>query len=197
MLVGITAHDADAGARRRQLLNGLARPFFGWVSDIDRAREDDVRRLRAGRVEHLGARARSGHSPIMFVLLSGAVYFTWGEIYSLFPATCTDAFGTRYATTNAGLLYTAKGTASLLVPLANVMMKRDRRLACRVRCRGLHGRRRRDPGDCRAEADARRAIDAAWPDGASLLSPGRRRTSSDPTLVAAVLRPPRSARRRT
>jgi hypothetical protein len=46
---------------------------------------------------------------------------TWGEIYSLFPSTCTDVYGSRYATTNAGMLYTAKGTASLLVPLANVL----------------------------------------------------------------------------
>jgi OFA family oxalate/formate antiporter-like MFS transporter len=50
------------------------------------------------------------------------VFFAWGEIYSLFPSTCTDVYGTRYATTNAGLLYTAKGTASLLVPLGNVLM---------------------------------------------------------------------------
>jgi OFA family oxalate/formate antiporter-like MFS transporter len=50
------------------------------------------------------------------------VFFSWGEIYSLFPSTCTDVYGTRYATTNAGLLYTAKGTASLLVPLGNVLM---------------------------------------------------------------------------
>jgi MFS transporter, OFA family, oxalate/formate antiporter len=56
------------------------------------------------------------------VLLSGLVFFAWGEIYSLFPATCTDCFGVKFATTNAGLLYTAKGTASLLVPLANVLV---------------------------------------------------------------------------
>jgi OFA family oxalate/formate antiporter-like MFS transporter len=49
------------------------------------------------------------------------VFFAWGEIYSLFPATCGDTFGPTYATTNAGLLYTAKGTAALLVPLANVL----------------------------------------------------------------------------
>jgi MFS transporter, OFA family, oxalate/formate antiporter len=49
------------------------------------------------------------------------VFFAWGEIYSLFPSTCTDVYGSRYATTNAGMLYTAKGTASLLVPLANVL----------------------------------------------------------------------------
>jgi OFA family oxalate/formate antiporter-like MFS transporter len=54
-----------------------------------------------------------------FVITAGLVYFTWGEIYSLFPATCTDTYGSKYATTNAGLLYTAKGTASFLVPAAN------------------------------------------------------------------------------
>ena len=64
---------------------------------------------------------RYGQDPLHFVLLSGLVFFAWGEIYSLFPSTCTDTFGARYATTNAGLLYTAKGTASLLVPLANVL----------------------------------------------------------------------------
>jgi OFA family oxalate/formate antiporter-like MFS transporter len=49
------------------------------------------------------------------------VFFAWGEIYSLFPSTCTDVYGVKYATTNAGLLYTAKGTASLLVPLGNIL----------------------------------------------------------------------------
>jgi len=62
-----------------------------------------------------------GHDPVMFVILSGLVFFAWGEIYSLFPSTCTDVYGTKYATTNAGLLYTAKGTASLLVPFGNVL----------------------------------------------------------------------------
>jgi OFA family oxalate/formate antiporter-like MFS transporter len=62
-----------------------------------------------------------GYDPVLFVVLSGLVFFAWGEIYSLFPSTCTDVYGSRYATTNAGMLYTAKGTASLLVPLANVL----------------------------------------------------------------------------
>src|SRR5436309_13466957 len=57
----------------------------------------------------------------MFVLLSGIVFFAWGEIYSLFPATCTDIYGRKFATTNYGMLYTAKGTAALLVPLGNVL----------------------------------------------------------------------------
>ena len=62
-----------------------------------------------------------GQNPVGFVLLSGLVFFAWGEIYSLFPSTSTDVYGVKYATTNAGLLYTAKGTAALLVPLANVL----------------------------------------------------------------------------
>lgn len=61
--------------------------------------------------------ARYGHDPVLFVICAAAIYLTWGEIYSLFPATCTDAYGPKFATTNAGMLYTAKGTASLLVPL--------------------------------------------------------------------------------
>jgi OFA family oxalate/formate antiporter-like MFS transporter len=68
------------------------------------------------------ALAKFGGDPVSFVILSGLVFFAWGEIYSLFPATVTDTFGARYATTNTGLMYTAKGTASLLVPLGNVLM---------------------------------------------------------------------------
>jgi hypothetical protein len=49
------------------------------------------------------------------------VFFAWGEIFSLFPATCTDLYGKKFATANYGMLYTSKGTAALLVPLANVL----------------------------------------------------------------------------
>jgi OFA family oxalate/formate antiporter-like MFS transporter len=57
----------------------------------------------------------------MFVLMAGLIFFTLGEIFSLFPSTCTDAFGVKYATTNAGILYTAKGTAVWVVPLASLV----------------------------------------------------------------------------
>jgi OFA family oxalate/formate antiporter-like MFS transporter len=103
------------------ILNGLARPFFGWVSD-NIGREPTMFIAFSGGALAMWGLAQFGHEPLMFVLLFGAIYFTWGEIYSLFPATCTDAFGAKYAATNAGLLYTAKGTAALLVPLANVLM---------------------------------------------------------------------------
>jgi MFS transporter, OFA family, oxalate/formate antiporter len=62
-----------------------------------------------------------GSNPVLFVILSGVVFFAWGEIYSLFPATCTDIYGRKFATTNYGMLYTAKGTASLLVPLSSML----------------------------------------------------------------------------
>ena len=52
--------------------------------------------------------------PLWFVLLSGIVFFGWGEIFSLFPSTLTDTFGTRYATTNYGFLYMSQGIGSIL-----------------------------------------------------------------------------------
>jgi MFS family permease len=60
-------------------------------------------------------------NPVLFVILSGLVFFAWGEIYSLFPATCADVYGRTFATTNYAILYTAKGTASLLIPLSSVL----------------------------------------------------------------------------
>ncbi len=65
--------------------------------------------------------SKFGQVPSLFVLLTGFVFFAWGEIYSLFPATCTDTFGSKFAAANAGLLYTAKGTAALLVPFSSLL----------------------------------------------------------------------------
>ena len=62
-----------------------------------------------------------GASPWGLVLCAALIFSTWGEVFSLFPSTCTDIFGMRYATTNASLLYTSKGTSALLVPVANVL----------------------------------------------------------------------------
>jgi OFA family oxalate/formate antiporter-like MFS transporter len=80
--------------------------------------------LIAFALEAIGimALAMYGASPVVFVILTGLVFFAWGEIYSLFPSTSADTFGTEYATANAGMLYTAKGTASLLVPLSSVLV---------------------------------------------------------------------------
>jgi OFA family oxalate/formate antiporter-like MFS transporter len=55
------------------------------------------------------------------VICAALIFFTWGEIFSLFPSTCTDMFGPKYATTNTALLYTAKGLSAFLVPIANIL----------------------------------------------------------------------------
>jgi OFA family oxalate/formate antiporter-like MFS transporter len=103
-----------------RVLNGLTRPFFGWVSDKI-GREQTM--FIAFALEAVGILMlyTFGQNPIMFVVLTGVVFFAWGEIYSLFPSTCADTFGSKYAAANAGMLYTAKGTASLLVPLSSVL----------------------------------------------------------------------------
>ena len=119
-LIGITLPALTFALSLDRILNGITRPFFGWVSD-NIGRENTM--FVAFGVEAVGiwALGQFGQDPVTFVILSGLVFFAWGEIYSLFPSTCTDTYGTKYATTNAGLLYTAKGTASLLVPLGNVL----------------------------------------------------------------------------
>src|SRR6202030_4383030 len=119
-LLGLTLPALTFALSIDRVLNGLTRPFFGWVSD-NIGRENTM--FIAFGLEALGIYALStiGQNPVLFVILSGLVFFAWGEIYSLFPSTCTDVYGTKYATTNAGLLYTAKGTASLLVPFGNVL----------------------------------------------------------------------------
>ena len=119
-ILGITGTVLTLALVFNNVLNGLARPFFGWVSDkIGREQTMFIAFMLAAVA--IGSLAVLGHEPLWFVIIGGLIYFTWGEIYSLFPATCTDSYGLKYATTNSGMLYTAKGTAALLVPLANVV----------------------------------------------------------------------------
>jgi MFS transporter, OFA family, oxalate/formate antiporter len=102
-----------------RILDGFGRPFFGWVSDtIGRENTMCIAFGMAG--VSLVLLTQLGYNPWLFVLLTALFFGVFGEIYSLFPATCGDTFGSKYATTNAGLLYTAKGTASALVPLASL-----------------------------------------------------------------------------
>ncbi len=103
-----------------RILDGFGRPFFGWVSDTI-GRENTMFIAFATAAAALYLLGSFGNHPLVLVLASALFFGVFGEIYSLFPATCTDTFGAKYATTNAGMLYTAKGTASLLVPLASVV----------------------------------------------------------------------------
>ncbi len=119
-ILGLTLPALTFALSFDRVLNGATRPFFGWLSD--RLGRENTMFLAFG-LEAVGILALShfGGNPVAFVLLSGLVFFAWGEIYSLFPATCADTYGIRYAAANSGLLYTAKGTAALLVPLTSLM----------------------------------------------------------------------------
>jgi oxalate/formate antiporter len=101
--------------------NGLTRPFFGWVSDrIGRENTMCLAFALEGIAMALWLACRS--DPLLFVLLSGVVFFGWGEIFSLFPSTLTDTFGTRHATRNYGCLYMAQGIGAIFGgPMASLL----------------------------------------------------------------------------
>lgn len=117
-LLGLTLPALTFALTLDRFMNGVTRPLCGWISDRI-GRENTL--FMAFLLEGAGIWALwlYGQDPLLFVILGGIAFFAWGETASLFPAICTDTFGTRYATTNAALLYTAKGTASLLIPLAS------------------------------------------------------------------------------
>jgi len=102
------------------LANGAARPLFGWISDHFGRENTMALAFGLGGVAYwlLGS---LGHAPWAFVLFAALIFLTWGEIFSLFPSTCTDTFGPKFATVNLSLLYTAKGTSAFLVPVANLI----------------------------------------------------------------------------
>jgi MFS transporter, OFA family, oxalate/formate antiporter len=98
------------------IMNGIARPFFGWVSDRIGLPETMGIAFALGAISYFMLSV-TGKYPWGLIFFVGMVFFCWGEIFSLFPAMCTDLFGQKYATTNSALLYTAKGAAAFLVPL--------------------------------------------------------------------------------
>jgi MFS transporter, OFA family, oxalate/formate antiporter len=103
-----------------RVVNGLCRPFWGWISDhIGRERTMTLAfSLEAIAIYVL---IKFAYNPLLFVVFSAFTFFGWGEIYSLFPALCGDFFGRKHATENYGYLYTAKGTASMLVPIGSAL----------------------------------------------------------------------------
>jgi len=127
-----------------RLTNGLTRPFFGWISDVW-GRENTM--FIAFGLEALAMLLwiLTIDQPVLFVILSGVVFFGWGEIFSLFPSTLTDTFGPKHATTNYGFLYMAQGVGSIIggplaamlhahtgswIPVFSLMISLDLMAAC-------------------------------------------------------------------
>nr|WP_241018924.1 oxalate/formate MFS antiporter [Paraburkholderia sp. Tr-20389] len=102
------------------LLNGLTRPICGLLSDKI-GRENTMLIVFVGEGLALLGMNAYGHDPYAFLIFAPLIFLCWGEIFSIFPAICADTFGSKYASSNAGTLYTAKGTASLIVPIASLL----------------------------------------------------------------------------
>ena len=123
-LLGVTATALVFALSLNNLMNGLSRPLFGWVSDwLGR----EMTMFLTFLVEGIGILYldRLGNNPVWFVILAGLVFFAWGNIFSIFPALTSDHFGNKYATTNYALLYTAKGCAAFFVPIGSVLAARS------------------------------------------------------------------------
>ena len=119
-LMGFTVLALPFALSLNRILNGVSRPLFGWLSDKF-GREHTM--FAAFAIEGVAffLFPKVGHDPAGFVLITGLLFLAYGEIYSLFPAICADSYGKVFASANSGLLYTAKGAASLLVPLSGIM----------------------------------------------------------------------------
>ena len=102
------------------LCNGFTRPLCGFISDR-LGRENTMFVVFLGEGLAILGLMQFGHDPIAFMVFAALLFLFWGEIFSIFPAICADTYGVKFAAGNAGTLYTAKGTASLLVPLASVL----------------------------------------------------------------------------
>lgn len=119
-LLGLSMAALTFALSADRLVNGLCRPFWGWVSDHI-GREKTMTLAFGAEAIAIFMLVKFAHNPKLFVVFSAFTFFGWGEIFSLFPALCGDFFGRKYATTNYGFLYTAKGTASMFVPIGSAL----------------------------------------------------------------------------
>jgi MFS transporter, OFA family, oxalate/formate antiporter len=106
-----------------RIFDGIGRPFFGWLSDQIGREYTMALAFSLGAVALFTLSQSGASSPVVFVLVTALYFGVYGEIFSLFPATQGDTFGSKYAAANAGMLYTAKGAGSLLVPVAAIIAK--------------------------------------------------------------------------
>jgi MFS transporter, OFA family, oxalate/formate antiporter len=116
-LFGVTMAALAFALSLNRIFDGVGRPFFGWLSD-QIGREYTMALAFLLGAAALYTLSQSGSNPVIFVLVTALYFGVYGEIFSLFPATQGDTFGSKYAAANAGMLYTAKGAGALLVPIA-------------------------------------------------------------------------------
>jgi OFA family oxalate/formate antiporter-like MFS transporter len=121
-LFGLTMAAGIFAIQLNRIFDGVGRPFFGWLSD-QIGREYTMALAFTIGAAALFMLSQVGTNPVMFVLLTALYFGVYGEIFSLFPATQGDTFGAKYAAANAGMLYTAKGSGALLVPVAAAIAK--------------------------------------------------------------------------
>jgi OFA family oxalate/formate antiporter-like MFS transporter len=96
------------------IANGGGRLFWGWVSDRIGREQTMVIAFLLQAVFLTSVLALGRLSATGFIIALALVFFTWGEVYSLFPSVAADFFGARYASSNYGFLYSTKGVASIL-----------------------------------------------------------------------------------
>ena len=121
-LFGLTMAAGIFAIQLNRIFDGVGRPFFGWLSD-QIGREYTMALAFTIGAGALFMLSQVGTNPVSFVLLTAVYFGVYGEIFSLFPATQGDTFGAKYAAANAGMLYTAKGSGALLVPIAAAIAK--------------------------------------------------------------------------
>jgi OFA family oxalate/formate antiporter-like MFS transporter len=121
-LFGFTMAALAFALSLQRIFDGVGRPFFGWLSD-QIGREYTMALAFLIGAGALYTLSQSGSNPVLFVLVTALYFGVYGEIFSLFPATQGDTFGSKYAAANAGMLYTAKGAGALLVPVAAGLSK--------------------------------------------------------------------------
>ena len=162
VIFGISTPAIVAALTFHNITNGVGRPLNGWISDhIGRANMMGI----AFGIEAICIAAFGffGTTPMSFIITDALVFLFWGDIFSLFAATVGDAFGRKFVTVNYGIMYTAKGVASLLVPLGNVLTHMTGQLARGLRSRLRHERGRGAARLLRPEADHQGAARTSAP----------------------------------
>ncbi len=111
---GIPAAALTTALAMNSLANGASRVSWGWVSDrIGRENSMAIAFfLQAGCL--LSVLWMGRQSGTLFVITLVLTFFTWGEVFSLFPSTVGDYYGPLHATSNYCFMYSAKGVASVI-----------------------------------------------------------------------------------